>query len=115
MIISYAMFLPFLFEDGIRTIWLFWVKHEDIPRDDTEKWDGVNHWTNLDGTPIAYDREADLFLHFLWWVGFWAFYQLKVFKLTPTHIAIMRILVTHVSIDFGCSVMTMNISKKCPI
>eukprot|EP01083_Nonionella_stella_P233052 821525_1 len=51
---------------------------QNPPRD--QQWDGVNYWTNVDGSPIYYSKDIDLFLHFLFWVAFWLLLQSKVFK-----------------------------------
>ena len=81
LLLSYSMILLFILEEGVASIYLFWSNPADPPRD--QKWDGVNWWTHYDGTPIYFGRTGDLLLHFLFWFGVWAFFQLKVFKFGP--------------------------------
>eukprot|EP01083_Nonionella_stella_P297340 1009802_1 len=78
MILSYLLILPFIFEEGIATIYLFWA---NVIPSRNQQWDGVNWWTQYDGTPIYFGKTIDVALHFLYWFGFWSFFQLKIFKL----------------------------------
>eukprot|EP01084_Bolivina_argentea_P271764 462498_1 len=78
MILSYLLILLFIFEDSIATVYLFWA-NVTPPRN--QQWDGVNWWTQYDGTPIYFNKIADIVLHFFYWFGFWSFFQLKIFKL----------------------------------
>eukprot|EP01084_Bolivina_argentea_P313664 543198_1 len=78
MMLSYIMFLPWIFENSISLIYLYWA---DVTPSRSDEWDGVNTWTFPDGSPVFYTLEIDYAMHFFWWFGFWAFVQLKVFKL----------------------------------
>eukprot|EP01083_Nonionella_stella_P063327 164555_1 len=78
MILSYAIILPIILEEGTACLYLFFAA-VNPPRND--EWDGINWWTNYDGSPVYFSRQADQVLHFLYWFGFWSFFQLKVFKL----------------------------------
>ena len=77
MLLSYIMFLPWVFENSVSLIYLYWA---DVTPSRNDEWDGVNAWTFPDGSPIFFSIEIDYAMHFFWWFGFWAFMQLKVFK-----------------------------------
>ena len=72
--VSYALIL----EQGIAAIYLYMAEQAYPPRDD--QWDGVNYWTQFDGTPIYFSYAADLALHFLRWFCFWMFLHVKLIK-----------------------------------
>ena len=52
MLISYAMMLPFIIEQGVSALYLYFGRQSAPARD--AKWDGVDFWTHFDGTPIFY-------------------------------------------------------------
>ena len=56
--------LPSILFVCISDLYLYWHKYEDPPRDN------INYWSNWDGTPIVYNYEDDLVLHFFFGLTF---------------------------------------------
>ena len=76
-VLSYSLILAVALEEGIATMFLFW---SEVKPSRTERWDGVNYWTQYDGKPVYFGHDIDVILHFLYWFGFWSFFQSKIFK-----------------------------------
>ena len=77
ILISLVLMMPMVLEEGLATIYLFWVQAEPSR---SEEWHGANQWTQYNGNPIYFDRDTDLVLHFFFWFGFIAFFQFKICK-----------------------------------
>eukprot|EP01084_Bolivina_argentea_P247636 414277_1 len=76
IIISYILILPWLFFDSISALHLY--THQQ----DRSSIDGRAKWTFTNGTlPIIFSINGDYALHFLFWLAYWCFIQLKLFKI----------------------------------
>ena len=76
LLLAYSLILPWIFEEAIAIMILYYDKK------DRSSPEGQSKWTYSGGTsPIFYTQTADTTLHFLFWFSFWSFIQLKVFKL----------------------------------
>ena len=81
VVISYLI-IAWLLEEVIANIYLYYTNTDRS----TEA--GQQQWTYLkENVPIFYSEALDHTLHFLFWIAFWSFVQLKVFRFV--HIVIV--------------------------
>eukprot|EP01084_Bolivina_argentea_P214549 364228_1 len=74
VIISYAIILPWIVQESIATIYLY------CDGKDRSSPEGTQKWTYYNGIPIYYSVIIDEILHYLFWIAFWSFIQMKLLK-----------------------------------